>query len=360
LRENGVVVLECHEPLWTGIDDRVQAARGGWFNVKFIARVIKVYWKLLQKYRKAGDYDVMIVGYPGQFDVFLAWLLTRLRRRPLAWDILMSLYLVIVERNLHRSSMLTARLIHLVERIGFRLPELLVIEGEEYVDWLCKEYALDPKKFGKVPLCTNEKQFALLPDKSEPARFMVTYFGSFIRNHGVDVMVGAAEVLCNEKGIFFEFIGTGPEREGNYQRVKDKNLKNVTFSGFLNDDQFIDHVAKANVCFGTFGNTTHSMVTVQNKIYESMVMGKPLLTGDSVALRRVFEPGTHLFACERSPEAIAKNILFLRDHPDLLKSIALQGHEFVIQNYSLKPLGGRFKALLYPLARKKIQREDSH
>ena len=30
LRRNGVEVIECHEELWRGIEDRVEVASGGW------------------------------------------------------------------------------------------------------------------------------------------------------------------------------------------------------------------------------------------------------------------------------------------------------------------------------------------
>ena len=94
LRQAGVEVVECNVKLWKGIEDRVSVASGGWANPRFIARVIKAYILLLRQYRAVGHYDVMIVGYPGQFDVYVARVLTWLRRKPLVWDILMSIYLV--------------------------------------------------------------------------------------------------------------------------------------------------------------------------------------------------------------------------------------------------------------------------
>lgn len=39
LRRNGVIVEECHETLWLGIEDRVQIASGGWRNPAFFSEV---------------------------------------------------------------------------------------------------------------------------------------------------------------------------------------------------------------------------------------------------------------------------------------------------------------------------------
>ena len=94
LRSSGDDVIECNEVLWQGIDDRVDIASGGWLKPKFWWRVIACYTRLIRKYYQIGDYDVMVCGYPGQIDVFLGWVLTRLKGKLLVWDVFMSLYLI--------------------------------------------------------------------------------------------------------------------------------------------------------------------------------------------------------------------------------------------------------------------------
>ncbi|MEX1018056.1 MAG: hypothetical protein WDZ49_00275, partial [Litorilinea sp.] len=98
LRRNGVDVQICHETLWHGIEDRVQATQGGWRSPAFLGRVLRSYARLAWRgLRLRGRYDVMVVGYPGQFDVWLARLLTWLHGTRLAWDIFMSIYLIALE-----------------------------------------------------------------------------------------------------------------------------------------------------------------------------------------------------------------------------------------------------------------------
>ena len=40
LRENQIEVIECHETLWYGLDDRVQAIKGAWLKPGFWLTVI--------------------------------------------------------------------------------------------------------------------------------------------------------------------------------------------------------------------------------------------------------------------------------------------------------------------------------
>ena len=100
LRHVGVEVIECHAPLWAGIADRVEQASGGWRSPRFWRRVASVYWRLFRLHNQTPQYDVMMLGYPGQFDAFLGRLLSWRRGKPMVIDHYMSLYLIATERGL--------------------------------------------------------------------------------------------------------------------------------------------------------------------------------------------------------------------------------------------------------------------
>ena len=91
LRQNGVEVLECHARLWYNTADKIRSVRGGLFNPGLLGRALGSYLRLIRRYARIGDYDVMVVGYAGHFDLFLAKLLTSFSRKPLVFDALLSL-----------------------------------------------------------------------------------------------------------------------------------------------------------------------------------------------------------------------------------------------------------------------------
>lgn len=338
LRQNGVQVIECHETLWRSIEDRVQLASGGWRHPEFWQRAIRAYLQLLKKYFRSGDYDVMVVGYPGPTDIFLGWLLSRLKRRPLCWDILMSIYLVAMERKLDRFSPFTIRMLSWIEWVASRLPDRLVLESPEYVQWFCEQYHLSPDRFGLVPLGTN-LDFIPPPAEKPDEIFRVVYFGSFIPNHGVEKMVGAARELAGDEMIQFEMIGTGPELDRVKAQAAKAGLENVTFLGWLDQDQFSRHLANADIVLGIFGETPQSMMTIQNKIYECLAMGKPLITGESPLIRRTFEHGKHMFICQRTPQSLAEGIRTLRENRELCETIAREGNAYFNERFQVKHIG---------------------
>jgi glycosyltransferase involved in cell wall biosynthesis len=353
LRLNGVIVTECHQVLWHGIEDRVRVVSGDWLKPSFWWRFIKVYSRLLKTYHSIGDYDVLVVGYPGQFDVFLARILTMFKRRPLVWDVFMSIYLISVERGLDKKNRFSTNLIHLVEGTSLKLPEMLILDTSEYVRWFVKNYRIRPERFRLVPTGADDRVFFPLPQNPTlDDKFHILYSGTFIPNHGVMHIVEAARLISNEPAIRFEFIGNGPDCEKAKEFVSRNNLTNVEFVEWMDKDQLAKHMNQADVCLGAFGTTPQSLMTIQNKIYEALAVGKPLISGDSPAIRQVFTHGENIYLCERANgNALAEAILSLWKDRQLRENISRNGYKLYKEKFDLLNNGKRFCAYLTEITR---------
>src|SRR4030042_5692468 len=328
LRLNGVSVTECHEKLWYGIEDRVRVVSGEWTKPSFWWRMIKVYWHLFRRYLRIGDYDILIVGYPGQFDIFLARILSWLKRRPLVWDIFMSIYLISVERGFDKGNKVSINLLRFIERTALKLPDRLILDTSEYVKWFSNNYGIKPARFRLVPTGADDRIFAPIPYTPEMnGKFRILYSGTFIPHHGVRYMVEAARLLANEPNILFEFIGKGPELEIAQQFTLQNQLTNIEFVGWMEKDQLIHRISQADVCLGAFGTTPQSLMTVQNKIYEALAMAKPLISGDSPAVRQCLQHSENIYLCERaSGKSLADAIMILYKDSSLREKIAKNGY----------------------------------
>jgi glycosyltransferase involved in cell wall biosynthesis len=351
LRMNGVIVKECHETLWHGTEDRVRIASGNWMHVSFWWRIINVYWRLLKKYSKIGNYDVLMVGYPGQLDVLLARFLSLLKQKPLAWDIFMSIYLISIERGLDKKSGISIKILRLIEGMALRLPNQLILDTKEYARWFQQNYGIPSERFHLIPTGADDRIFYPRFDGTKnDEKFCVLYSGTFIPNHGVMYIVEAASLLMDEQQILFELIGTGPELENVKQFVTEHQLNNVIFHEWMEKDELINHICQADICLGAFGTTPQSLMTVQNKIYEAMAMQKPVISGDSPAVRQVFTHGEHIYLCQRaSGNSIANAVIDLINNPTLRSQIAQNGYKLYKEHYSLISNGLRFKSYLREL-----------
>jgi glycosyltransferase involved in cell wall biosynthesis len=344
LRRNGVEVIECHEPLWGSVDDRVEVVKGGWRKPAFWRQVLRTYGRLIRCYQQTAPHDVLIVGYPGQLDVFLARLLSWRRGIPLVWDVFMSLYLIALERGLDRKAPLTVKLLAGLERVACRLPDLLILDTAQYVAWFEQTHGVAATRFGLVPTGADDRIFRPQPlADEEDVVFRVTYYGAFIPNHGVETIVGAAALLADDPSIRFELIGQGPDREAAALRIAQQHLTHVTLTDWLPQAELVQRVAHADVCLGAFGVTPQSLMTIQNKVYEGLAMARPVITGDSPALRDAMQHGVHIFLCERaSPQALVYAIKTLQGDPALRARLASAGYALFAQQYTIRCIGERF------------------
>jgi glycosyltransferase involved in cell wall biosynthesis len=344
LRCNGVEVIECHEQLWHSIDDRVEIVEGGWLSLRFWRRLIRSYINLIQKYRKVGNYDVLIVGYPGQLDVAIARILSWFHRKPLVWDIFMSIYLIALERGLEQKNHFIVNLIRLWEKIACRIPDLLIIDTMEYAKWFQENHGITTNRFKFVPTGADDRVFKPQTfHQPKKNHFTVVYYGTFIPNHGVLYIAEAAKILCTHKDIHFSFIGEGPDRQQAIEFVENNSLINITFIEWLNQESLIKHMAQADISLGAFGTTPQSLMTVQNKIYEGLALKLPVISGESPAINQSFVHKENIYLCDRTnPESLVHAILDLYSDSTLRKKIAEKGYAEYQNKYSLEKLGERY------------------
>jgi glycosyltransferase involved in cell wall biosynthesis len=356
LRSAGIEVVECHESLWHGVEDRVRIASGGWAYPAFWWRVFKTYLHLLKRHIRVKDYDILVVGYPGQYDVFLGRLLSWLRRKPLVWDVLNSMYLIVMERGLAGRHRLTAAVIRALEGLACRLPDRLILDSEEFVNWFQKTYQLCPSLFRMVPIGADErifKSFTSAVDATSTSSdniFRVLYYGSFIPNHGVEIIVEAARQLQQETDIRFELVGDGPEKSRATELARGYGLQNLTFIDWLEKPALALKIKKCNVCLGTFGDTLQASLTNNNKLYEAFVLSKPVITGISPATPKSLQHGKQLYFCERgNPQALASAILTLKNDPDLCKRLGDMGYRIFCEQFNVTHIGEIFAGYLREL-----------
>jgi glycosyltransferase involved in cell wall biosynthesis len=341
LKRAGVEVLECHETLWHGIDDRVNIASGGWKNPGFWKRLIVTYWNLIIRYIRIDNHEVLIVGYPGQLDVLFARVLSWFRRKPLVWDICTSSYLVAVERGLDNKSKISIQLLRILEYFACRLPDLLLHITDEYVKWYMELFKVPEDKFKIVSIGADDRIFYPRPKElRQDNKFIVLYFGTYIPNHRSETIIEAANILKENPDILFLFIGTGPDEAKCKELATRYSLVNTTFIGWMNENELTQQIANADVVLGVFGETPQSLITIHNKVFIGMAMKKTIITAESPAIKREMQHGVHLFLCNRKdPQSLANAIITLQKDHSLSEKLACQGFKLYQQKYTLDKLG---------------------
>ena len=79
-------------------------------------------------------------------------------------------------------------------------------------------------------------------------------------------------------------------------------------------------------------------------------MGRPVITGDSPAIRELFNDQQEIVFCKMGDaEDLAKKILELKENSQLRDTIAKNGYDKLMDNSTPKILGEQLKEYLYGL-----------
>ncbi|MCA9921174.1 MAG: glycosyltransferase, partial [Anaerolineales bacterium] len=176
--------------------------------------------------------------------------------------------------------------------------------------------------------------------------FRVLYYGTFIPLHGIETMLQAAALLQEHPSIQFDFYGDGQEKAKAEHLAKELTLENVHFCGWIDKERLPDEIAKSHICLGVFGTTKQSRCTIQNKIWEGMMMQRPVITGDADTIREELTHQEHVYLVERAnPGALADGVLALAHDPALRQKMVTAAFARVQEN-TIQSIGLRLKHIL--------------
>jgi glycosyltransferase involved in cell wall biosynthesis/SAM-dependent methyltransferase len=341
LREAGIEVFECHQPVWERLQDKSKI-HGGFAAVRMLFNLLIAYVQLVIDYCCVPPHDLVLVGYVGQFDMLLAWFLTRLRAVPLAFNPLVSFYDTFCEdRDLVSARSLKGRLFWCVDYLACHVADLVILDTEQHASYFAKNFHLTDEKVCVVPVGADDQVFKMqpLPSKTESQSIEVLFVGKLIPLHGSETILRAAALLKGHN-IHFTIVGSGQESPLVERLVKDLALKNVTLVKWVEYTSLHNYYAKADISLGVFGDSKKAQSVIPNKVFQGLAMARPVLSEDSPALRTELQVGEQIWVCRAAdPDDLAQQILLLANNPDLRQQLSTQGYTVFQREYTRDAIG---------------------
>ena len=188
----------------------------------------------------------------------------------------------------------------------------LILVTDEAKDYYINNYGLDPRKIIVLPNYIVLDRFRkLVPETSiQPADhdiFTVVYFGDTGFRRGTLTILEAADKL-KDKNIRFLIIGTSREQDLLRKEATIRNLKNVTFAGWIPPAEAMKLISGTDAGICPFLKNIHHDTTYANKMFQYMALGKPVIVSDCTAQANfvtrekcglVFEAGNADELCDR-------------------------------------------------------------
>jgi len=285
---------------------------------------IKKYFELYKKYKalRQNKFDYIVVGFPGYFIVFLAYVISSV---PIIFDAYISYFDGVRDRRNYS-------LLH---------PKMWFAWCVDFVDGLCSEAVLvlnyTSKDFFVKTLKVKASKVEVLHKGADEAvffprqenrpkkkdKYIIGWWGSFIPLHGIPVIIDAANVLRHDDNIKFQIIGYGQLAQSIKKQLEALGLSNVSLIPFIPQNQLVEKILEFDIALGIFSATPKAGRCITNKVFEAIAMGKPVITQDSKANREIFTHKLNAYLVPPGdPKALANAIKELIQNKELRDTIA--------------------------------------
>jgi len=359
LRGVGVEVAECHVPLFKGAGDKVAAASTVRGLLRFGLRGAAAWARLAVRHFTAGPRDVVVVGYTGHADLYLARALSLAWRRPVVLDAFLSPWDTVVnDRRLLDARSFAARALYHVERQALRLADLVLTDTAAHADFMARRFRVARRRFVPVPVGSLVRAPVPAPvpvavggGRGERPAFTAFFCGTFVPLQGVSYILEAA---AQAPDLRFHIVGDGPDGPIVAEEVKRRSMANLYLERrFVPRDELEAKLAHADAVLGVFGRTEKSRRVIPCKVYDGLAAGLPVVTGDGAGPAELLTDGRDALLVDRDdPRALVAALRRLRDEPGLADRLRAGALRLARERFSREAIGLRLRAALERLVRR--------
>jgi glycosyltransferase involved in cell wall biosynthesis len=332
LRRAGVEVRERHEAVWDGRRSSWQA------GARDAARLALAEARLLRRPRER--FDVVIVGYPGHFDLPAAR--RTARGAPVVFNPLVSLEDTFVgDRGRFGAGSAAARALAVADRRALRSADLVVCDTRAHADHLIALAGLDPARVAVCLVGAEERVFR--PGWAAREPFSCLFVGKLIPLHGVETILAAARIAAE---IPFRIVGSGQ-----LDALLAGAPANVEHVPWVEYEQLPAELHRAGCALGVFGTSPKASRVIPNKAFQALACATPLITADTPGARELLVDGeSALLVSPGDAGALAAAIRRVAAEPGLAARLSAGGVAVYRERASENVLGARWRRLLEELA----------
>jgi glycosyltransferase involved in cell wall biosynthesis len=346
-------VVLCRVALWRGAGYEVLNRR----LISTLARAATAYPKLVWRFLRLPRGDVVLMLYPGWFDVVVLAVVARLRHTPVLFDPFVSLSdTVVSDRGLARPRSVVGRLVRAVDRASLRGARRVIADTPSHADFYADLARISRQRIGVVWVGADDDVFRPRPHVV-PAPRRILFYGTFIKLHGIDVIVRAAKLLERDD-VEVRIIGTGQEEARVAELLRELRPANVRRIDDVSRELLADEIAAATVCLGIFGTTAKARRVVPTKVFECVAVGRPIITAGTEGIRSAFTADEIAMVPPGDPEALADEIRRLLANPALREQMALAAREHYLRDFATESLTRALNAELEATTRRRAP--DAH
>ena len=344
LRELGVEVVEHHRPVWE--DQRHKA--GAFLRPLPLARAggrFAAAWAgLAVQGAREPRLDAVIAGYPAQPDAVPAWVVSRIRRVPLVVDMMISLADTLGGDRALAGRAASAALAG-IDRVSLAAADLVLADTRAGADWLSERFGVRRDRIAVVPVGAEPGPF--LPRPAPPGPPTALVYGKLAPLHGIATVLAAAR----EPGVPpIRVIGDGQLGPWLADELRRDPPPGVSWERWVPYERLGEELGASAIALGIFGTSDKAARVVPNKVWQAMAARRPVVTGDTPAVREVLQDGeTALLVPPGDPAALAAALRRLAGDRALRDRLAEAGHRRYLGHGAPRAAASALRDALTPL-----------
>ena len=275
---------------------------------------------------------------PPLFQVATAWLLARMKRVPLLFEVRDLWPAFAVAIGVLRNKMLIAAS-EWLERFLYRQADCVVVNSPGFIQHVTRRGA---KRVELVPNGVDPAMFDPQRDGSAfrrqhnlTGKFIVLYAGAHGISNDLEVVIRTALLLKEKPNIRFVLIGDGKEKRNLRSSAQEGGLDNLLFLPAVPKNQMAEALAASDACIAILKPIELYRTTYPNKVFDYMAAGRPVLLAIDGVIRQVIETSkSGVFVPPGDANALASAVEELANHPLQTKEMGMAGRQYVQQNFN--------------------------
>lgn len=278
-----------------------------------------------RRLEKTNPPDYYLIGFRGH--ELYPLLRTFVPGHRILFDCMMSPSVALLEeRPESRLRRLLGRALFPLERWILRDCRRVLTDTPSHATMLTERFDLSEVP-AALPVCAEE-HFVAAPTAGRPR--VVLFYGSFLRLHGVPVILAALR-RTRATNVVYRFVGGTPadarsiaELARKCPQLQIEHIPRVPF-----DELMAHHLAKAWLTLGgPFGDTPQGNRVITGKAAQALAMGIPTVVGSNPETAALQDKHDCLLVPQGDPDALAEALEWADRHPDALADIGRNGQRY--------------------------------
>ena len=314
-------------------------------------------------FKVKGRYDLIVVTSPPLFVGLSGYIISRLRRIPMVFEVRDLWPESAVETGILKNRVII-RMAYRVEAFIYKKARLINVLTPAFRETLITKNRVPADKIIFVP---NAADFSLTEkllrefdygrfrrEQGLEGKLVFIYVGAHgVSNHLIQV-IEAAELL-RDRPVLFLLIGDGMQKKMLQEEAAARGLNNVRFEESVPKEEVFRFILASDVGMSVLKKTNNFKTVYSNKTFDYMSCKRPILMAiDGISRQLVADAGAGFYVEPENSHDYVKVVDHYLHHPEVMKKQGESGYRYAKDNFDRTALAERYLAHIQKVAKHRV------